>query len=124
MFLRKVNSVLITILLIFVLGNLSGEASLGQGNTETAITEQPTQSTNFQSRLKIQFQFQAYTNIYSEFDAQTETLSVNRPFHPLAKFSNPLLHFSLLNNNKELELCSIWAKNKILQQLLPYHGFS
>lgn len=124
MFLRKVTNILITLLLIFILGNLSDVASLRYENTETVLADQPIQSSNFQSRLTIQFQFQAYTNIYSEFNVITENQSLNSPFQALFRFSNPLSSISMLMDNKELELQSIWAKNKIIQQLLPYHGFS
>ena|SRR5690606_18457935 len=124
MFLRKVTNILITLLLIFILGNLSDAAPLHHENTETVVTDQSIQSSNFQSCLTIQFQFQAYTNIYSEFDVKTETQSLNRPFQALVKFSDLLSSISMLVDNKELELQSIWAKNKIIQQLLPYHGFS
>jgi|SRR5690606_22800012 len=124
MLLRKVNSVLLAILLIFILSNLSSEASSLQENSETAITNKSIQSTNLHSRTSLQFQFQAYTNIYSEFDVKTQTQSLIRPFQGLVKLSHPLSNISLLTDNKELELCSIWAKNKIIQHLLPYHGFS
>ncbi|WP_417362169.1 hypothetical protein [Galbibacter sp.] len=124
MFLRKVHSVLVAIILAFILANLSYEASTFQGNAEDAITDQTIQDSNLQSRNSIQFQFQAYTNIYSEFDVNTKIPNLIRPFQAVVKFTNPPLNTTSLKDNKELELSSIWAKNKTIQHLLPYHGFS
>lgn len=124
MFLRKANSTLFTILLILILGNFSLVNSTSYQNDQRAICQLPLQNSNFQSPLKIQFQFQAYTNIYSEFDIKPDTHSNNRTFHILTKSNNPSLDISAIAENKELELCSFWTKNKILKQLLPFHGFS
>lgn len=124
MFSNKTHSVLVTILLTFILVNLSCEASTPSTNAQTTSAVQTIQHTNFQSQNSLQFQFQAYTNIYSEFDVNTELPSSIRPFQGLAKIDNPDSRTTSLKDDKELELSSIWAKNKIIQHLLPFHGFS
>lgn len=124
MLLRKGNSLLVSILLILVLSNLSREAPSLDKFNQGAISHQTTQESNLSSRIQIQFQFQAFTNIYKQFDVKTETLNIIRPFEGLVIFTSPLLITTFFTLNKDLELRSLSAKNRIIQHLLPFHGFS
>lgn len=117
---NKVNSIFIAALFIFILGNIP----LPQRDAVVTTADKTSSQTNLNSRLKIQFQFQAYTNINSEFNIEKDIQNYDRPFQGAVKFFNPLLFHKTAKANKALELSSVWAKNKILQQLLPFHGFS
>lgn len=119
MFSKKIYSIFTAALFIFILGNMP--LPHGEGLEEGA--DKTNTLSNFQSRLSIQFQFQAYTNIYSEFNIEKEVQNYERPYLEVAKFVNPFLKRNL-NSDKLKDYNGFWVKNKILQQLLPYHGFS
>jgi len=124
MLLRKGNSVLASILLIWMLLYLSDHVPSTYQLKTSATLSQTIQESNLNSRIKIQFQFQALTNIYQKFDIKTETHNLIRPFQGIIRFTTPHYKTVLLTQNKEFELSSLWARNKNILHLFPFHGFS
>lgn len=124
MLLRKGNSVLASILLLWMFLFLSDHVPSTDQLMTSATPSQTIQESNLNSRINIQFQFQALTNIYQKFDIKTETHNLIRPFQGIIRFTIPRYKTALLTQNKEFELSSLWARNKNILLLFPFHGFS